>query len=80
MSGENDDKWHLDRRIPIALILTIAIQTAGISYYFGAITTRLEQAEKIIEARTPISERVTRMEVQLTTIHRDVRDIKEAIK
>ena len=77
---QEDEKWHLDRRVPIALIVTIALQTGGIAYFFGALTTRLEQAEKIIDARTPIAERVTRMEVQLNTIHRDIKEIKDSLK
>jgi hypothetical protein len=34
------EPWHLDKRIPIALIVTIALQTAMAVWWAAAITTR----------------------------------------
>ena len=37
--SKNVDEWHLDKRVPIALILTIALQSAA-AIWWAASTTR----------------------------------------
>jgi hypothetical protein len=40
------EPWHLDKRIPIALIVTIALQTAMGVWWAAAITTRQGYLER----------------------------------
>lgn len=41
---EKPEPWHLDRRIPIALILAIILQTGGAVWWFSNIVHRLDSA------------------------------------
>lgn len=60
---DNDDRqWHWDKRVPIALIITLAIQTAGLAYWGGTLTTRLDQVERRVETSAPQAERIIRLE------------------
>lgn len=40
--------WHLDKRLPIALIITIAVQTAGLVWWAASLSSRVdEQARRV---------------------------------
>jgi hypothetical protein len=36
------DDWHLDKRVPITLILALLIQTAGMVWWAATLSTRVE--------------------------------------
>lgn len=38
--------WHLDRHIPIALVITIIAQTGGAFWWASAVTNRLDGQER----------------------------------
>ena len=42
---EDQSRWHLDKRVPIALILTIAMQTIGLVWYVSKLDSRVEALE-----------------------------------
>jgi hypothetical protein len=47
--GEHDDigsGWHLDKRVPLAIIMTIFIQTAGIVWWAANLENRVVTLEK----------------------------------
>lgn len=49
MSKEDEreaDRWHLDKRVPIALILTIIFQTATGVWWASQISGRVDVAER----------------------------------
>jgi len=56
--------WHLDKRVPIALICAISIQTAGALVWAGAAAERLASLEKNVGRSAPIAERTARLEEQ----------------
>lgn len=77
---ENDDRqWHWDKRVPIALILTIGIQTAGIAYWGGTISTRLDQVERRVEASAPQAERVIRLEEKIIRTEEKVSVVQKTV-
>jgi hypothetical protein len=43
--------WHLDRRVPIALIVALAVQTSGIVWWAASLSGRVDQHARDI-ART----------------------------
>jgi hypothetical protein len=71
--GEKDDdpasgNWHLDKRIPIALILAL-VGHAGATIWWGAdITARLSQVERMQQASAPQVERIIRLETRMEGI------------
>lgn len=77
MSKPDDDgAWHLDRRVPIALILTLMIQTGGALWWAATATARLEQVEKRIEMSAPVTEKVIRVETKLEAISEAIQELK----
>jgi len=58
------EPWHLDKRIPIALIVTIALQTAMGVWWAAAITTR----QTYLEARVALHDaQIEAMRASATT-------------
>lgn len=49
MSAEKE-AWHLDKKVPLALILTIAMQTLAAVWWAAGMAARVEQHER--ELRT----------------------------
>ena len=41
-----DGNWHLDKRIPIALIGAILAQAAGFGYWAASISARVDSTER----------------------------------
>jgi hypothetical protein len=83
--------WHLDKKVPIALIVTIAIQTAGIVWFAAGLFHRVETLERDAIAtrvimdrdtalRAPQADRLTRVEVKIETVQEGVTEIKRLIQ
>lgn len=72
MSDYKDDPasggWHLDRRIPVALIITLGLQTAGVFFWMGQLSVRIDQLEAQVLRAATNSDRLTRLEVQLEQV------------
>lgn len=51
MSGASDP-WHLDKRVPIALIITLIMQTAGMVWWAAGLSHRVDQHARDIAALT----------------------------
>ncbi len=66
------DQWHLDKRIPIALVVAIIVQTASIMFWVGSIDTRVAMLEGAQAANTDVRERVIRIEEQLKHIREGI--------
>lgn len=71
--------WHLDRRIPIALILAIVLQSISAFFWAGAITARLGVVEKSTDKNSQLGERLTRVEEKTNYIVRGVERIEKKI-
>lgn len=87
----SDNHWHLDKRVPIALILAIFAQTGGAVWWAASQSAALEglqarvirlesQNDKRDAQMSAISERLARLEAtadnQLRTLER-IRDVLE---
>ncbi|MEM7619756.1 MAG: hypothetical protein AAF228_04730 [Pseudomonadota bacterium] len=75
-SQEEDMHWHLDRKVPVALIATLIIQTLGFAFYMGNLSHRVQAIEKGMQERSKLPDRTTRLESEL----RSVRDILSRIE
>ena len=60
--------WHLDKRIPVALIITLGLQTAGVFFWMGQLSVRIDQLENRALSAATNSDRLTRLEVQLEQV------------
>lgn len=61
---KKEPAWSLDRRVPLAVILTIAMQTAAALLWAGAAGERLTALEARTERISELVERTARLEEQ----------------
>lgn len=60
-----DQQWHLDKRVPIALILAIIIQVAGAVYWASKMEARIDANTSRIEV---VDRDMTRLSRQITSM------------
>lgn len=72
--------WTIDKRVPLALILTISIQTCGIVWWASGLTTRVEHLERQAQASAPQADRLTRVEVRLDNVVDGISEIKALLR
>ena len=72
--------WHLDKRIPVAIIFSICVQTAGVIWWGATTSERLTNLERRVEASSPQADRLTRVEVKLDNITDSINEIKLSIR
>ena len=75
-----DQQWHLDKRVPLALIMTIIIQTAGLVWWASSLSERVNSLERSREATAPQADRLTRVEVKLEGVQSGIDEIKRLIR
>lgn len=71
--------WHLDKRVPVALLISLAVQTGAIIWWAAGITARLEQVERQQAASAPHSERLTRVETRLEAVQSGIERIERLV-
>ena len=76
--------WRLDKKVPLALILTIIGQTGVFIWWASSLNERvnvLEKASAVSSASAPVqADRLTRVESKMESVQRDVTEIKADIK
>jgi hypothetical protein len=80
MMLRDDEQWHLDKRVPLALILTIVIQTAGLVWWASSLSERVNSLERRADASAPQGDRLTRVEVKLEGVQLGIDEIKRLIR
>lgn len=81
MSEEtNDSKWHVDKRIPLALILTIVVQTGAGIWWISSLSERVNSLERDTLKTAPQAERIVRLETRMETIVEGISEIKRILR
>lgn len=73
------DGWALDRRVPLAVILTIAMQTGAALLWAGAAAERLTALEARTERIGELVERTARLEEQTKAANASLARIEERL-
>jgi hypothetical protein len=68
--NDEDRQWHLDKKVPIALIIAIGVQTGGAIWWARGLDARISALEKGDESRLVQS-------TQLNSIASDIAALKE---
>lgn len=58
----NDAEWHLDKRVPIALIVTLLFQTGAALWWAASMNSRVHVLENKLETMTDQRDRIIRLE------------------
>lgn len=64
---EDSTDWHLDKRVPVAIILALLIQTAGMIWSAATLWGRVEALERRFQEQGDVVSRMTRIETKLDT-------------
>lgn len=75
-----DRRWHLDKRVPIALIFAMCVQTAGIVWWGATTSERVSVLKERLDAISPQADRLTRVEVNIEDIKSSLVEIKQALR
>lgn len=74
-----DNQWHLDKKVPLALIMTIVGQTIVAAWGASNLWTRVAELERQMQAAAPQFERIIRLEAKVDGITGSLAEIKALI-
>lgn len=77
LGGDHD--WRLDRKVPLALILTIVGQTVVAAWGASNLWTRVGELERQMQVAAPQFERIIRVETKVDGITGSLSEIKALI-
>jgi len=61
--ADGNSHWTVDKKIPLALIFAIMLQTVAGVWWAATTTSRLDTVEKRVDRGADLKERVIRLEV-----------------
>ena len=74
-----DGRWHLDKKVPIALIVAILIQTGTGVWWLSSINSRVVSLEARTAASSDQPGRIIRVETQIENMNTLMRRIEEKL-
>jgi hypothetical protein len=75
----SDKNWHLDKRVPLALIAMISMQTFAALWWASGINSRVGYLESQFANIAPQAGQIIRLQTQLEGIDRNILEIKNAL-
>lgn len=78
-SSESDRAWHLDKRIPVAIIITLLAQFGGAIWFFSQLDGRVYRLEQSGASRQDERDRIIRLEAGLAGIKEYLQRIDQKI-
>ncbi len=76
---EVDNGWHLDKKVPISLILAIMVQTGMAVWWLAALESRVSVIENFATERAAVPSRLSTIEANQTWLMRSVERIETAV-
>lgn len=74
-----DGRWHLDKKVPIALIIAILVQTGTGVWWASSINSRVVSLEARNAASSDQPGRIIRVETQIENMNTLMRRIEEKL-
>jgi hypothetical protein len=74
-----DRQWHLDKKVPLALIITIIGQTIFAAWGASNLWTRVSELERQTQLAAPHFERIVRLETKVDGITGSLAEIKTLV-
>jgi CHASE1-domain containing sensor protein len=79
MGNEETKAWHVEKGVPIAVILTIALQTVALVWWASSLTFRVEKLEQQVSAAAWQSERIIRLDERLVGLQTSIAELKTLV-
>lgn len=80
MSDAGGSHWTVDRRIPFALVLTIALQTATLIIWGTTLTNRVTALEEKDKQEAPRHDQFIELRVEFRQVQENIAEIKRLIQ
>ena len=77
---EDDGNWHLDKKVPISLIMAIILQTAGFAWWGATTAEKVAVLKERLDLIAPNSDRLTRVEVKVDGVQQSINRIEGYIR
>lgn len=77
---KSDANWHFDRKVPVAVIIMLVVQTGGFIWWAAKADERLSTLERKVEFAAPQGDRLTRVEVNIEAIKDSLTEIKSRLR
>ena len=71
--------WRIDKRVPVAVIIAMALQIAGILVWATQLDARVAGVEHQMSGESLLMEKFARLEERLEFLKRDVESINKKI-
>lgn len=71
-----DREWHLDKKVPLAQITALAVQTCVIVWWAATMSARVDQLEQKAASSAPQAERVIRLDAKVDELIGRIAEIK----
>lgn len=72
--------WHLDRRVPVALILAIAVQTASAIWWAASQNARVTALEEWRADSKGVAADIATIRANIQAIQGDIQDVKDRLR
>ena len=76
----SEDKWHLDKRVPLAIIVALVIQGIVFAYSYGVLNQKVEHNAKTNVSLSEAMPRFYRMETLVETMAGTLTEIKDELR
>ena len=73
-------EWHLDKKVPIALIATLAAQTVVVVWWAASLSARVQSLEHQALAIAPQAGQIIRLETKVDVINGTLAEIKAILR
>lgn len=81
---KSDEKWHVDKKVPVAMMVTLFLMFTGQSatalWWASKMDSRVEALEKQSASAAPMPDRMTRVEVKLESVQAGITEIKDILR
>ena len=75
LTSDVNNSWHLDKRVPVAMILALSFQLVGAVWFFASLTSRVDaNTINITRAEIAFANRMDRHESQAADRYRAITD------
>ena len=75
-----DREWHLDKKVPLALIVTLLVQSGTFIWWAAKADNRLDVLERTSAISAPQIERIVKIETKMDSIVDNLNDVKVMLR
>ena len=77
---QQDREWHLDKKVPLALIVTLILQSGTFIWWAAKADNRLDNLERLSAISSPQIERIVKIETKMDSIVDNLNDVKVMLR